>query len=46
MLLARITSGRGGSGSPQSKAEQLKIARLLKQHGTTNGARSPTRETF
>jgi hypothetical protein len=46
MLLATITSGRGGSGSPQSKAEQLKIARLLEQHGTTNGARSPTRETF
>ena len=31
--LARITTGRGGSGSPQSKAEQLKIARLLEEHG-------------
>jgi hypothetical protein len=32
MLLATITSGRGGSGSAQSKAEQLKIERLLEQH--------------
>jgi hypothetical protein len=30
--LATMTTGRGGSGSPQSKAEQLKIARLLEQH--------------
>lgn len=29
MRLATITTGRGGSGSPQSKAEQIKIARLL-----------------
>ena len=35
MLLATITTGRGGSGSPQSKAEQMKIARLLEQHGAT-----------
>jgi Ankyrin repeats (many copies)/Ankyrin repeat len=31
MLLATMTTGRGGSGSPQSKAEQLKIARLLSE---------------
>ena len=29
MALATITTGRGGSGSPLSKAEQMKIARLL-----------------
>lgn len=27
--LARATTGRGGSGSPEAKAEQLKIVRLL-----------------
>jgi len=37
MRLATITTGRGGSGSPQAKAEQLKIARLLEQHGATGG---------
>ena len=35
MRLATITTGRGGSGSPQAKAEQMKIARLLEQHGAT-----------
>jgi len=35
MLLATITTGRGGSGSPQSKAEQIKIARLLQEHGAS-----------
>jgi Ankyrin repeats (many copies)/Ankyrin repeat len=35
--LATITTGRGGSGSPQSKAEQMKIARLLAQHGAGIG---------
>ena len=29
MLLARMNTGRGGSGSPQAKAEQQKIMRLL-----------------
>jgi ankyrin repeat protein len=33
MRLAAMTTGRGGSGSPQSKAEQVKIARLLERHG-------------
>jgi len=37
MLLATITTGRGGSGSPQSKAEQMKIARLLEQHDARGG---------
>jgi hypothetical protein len=31
MLLAPITTGRGDSGSPQSKSEQMKIARLLEK---------------
>jgi len=35
MQLATMTTGRGGSGSPQSKAEEVKIARLLEQHGAT-----------
>jgi hypothetical protein len=33
LRLAAITSGRGGSGSAQSEAEQARIARLLEQHG-------------
>jgi hypothetical protein len=32
MLRATITTGRGGSGSPESKAEQMEIERLLEQH--------------
>jgi len=35
MLLARQTSGRGGSGSPEAKLQQQEIIRLLEQHGTT-----------
>jgi hypothetical protein len=31
MLLARMDTGRGGSGSPEAKAEQLEIIRLLEQ---------------
>jgi ankyrin repeat protein len=31
--LAKLTTGRGGSGSPQAKAEQAEILRLLKEHG-------------
>jgi hypothetical protein len=31
MLLAKLTTGRGGSGSPESKAEQEQIVRLLEQ---------------
>ena len=41
VVLATITTGRGGSGSPQSKAEQLKIARLLEQNGATGAGWQP-----
>ncbi len=30
--LAKLTTGRGGSGSPEAKAEQAEILRLLKKH--------------
>jgi len=33
MKLATLTTGRGGSGSAEAKAEQIEIVRLLKQHG-------------
>jgi hypothetical protein len=33
MRLAQVNSGRSGSGSPEAKAERLKIVRLLEQHG-------------
>jgi hypothetical protein len=33
MLLATQTTGRGGSGSPEAKAQQGEIVRLLEQHG-------------
>jgi hypothetical protein len=33
MRLATQTTGRGGSGSPEAKAEQAEIMRLLEQHG-------------
>ena len=33
MKLARIASGRGGSGSPEAKAEQAEIIRLLAEVG-------------
>jgi hypothetical protein len=32
MLLATQNTGRGGSGSPEAKAEQAQIVRLLEQH--------------
>ena len=35
MRLATLNTGRGGSGSPESKAQQKQIARLLEQHGAT-----------
>ncbi len=35
MRLATQTTGRGGSGSPESKAQQQEIIRLLEQHGAT-----------
>jgi hypothetical protein len=35
MRLATLNTGRGGSGSPESKAQQEEIARLLEQHGAT-----------
>jgi hypothetical protein len=31
--LASRTTGRGGSGSPEAKAQQVEIVRLLQQHG-------------
>ena len=33
MTLATRNTGRGGSGSPESKAQQEEIRRLLEQHG-------------
>jgi ankyrin repeat protein len=35
MQLAIWTTGRGGSGSPESRAEQEEILRLLERHGAT-----------
>lgn len=35
MRLATRNTGRGGSGSPESKAQQQEIIRLLEQHGAT-----------
>jgi ankyrin repeat protein len=35
MQLATWTTGRGGSGSPASKAQQAEIVRLLQRHGAT-----------
>src|SRR5581483_8593131 len=35
MQLATWTTGRGGSGPPESKAQQEQIVRLLAQHGAT-----------
>jgi len=35
MRLATMNTGRGGSGSPESKTQQAEIARLLEQHGAT-----------
>ncbi len=33
MLLASRNTGRGGTGSPEAKAQQQEIVRLLEQHG-------------
>jgi ankyrin repeat protein len=35
LLLATETTGRGGTGSPEAKAEQKEIIRLLLQYGAT-----------
>ncbi len=35
MQLAIQNTGRGGTGSPESKAQQDEIVRLLEQHGAT-----------
>jgi ankyrin repeat protein len=35
MTLAIHNTGRSGSGSPEAKAQQAEIARLLQQHGAT-----------
>ncbi len=35
IMLATQNSGRGGSGSPQAKAEQREIVRLLERYGAT-----------
>jgi hypothetical protein len=35
LQLANRTTGRGGSGSPEAKAEQAEIRRLLELHGAT-----------
>jgi hypothetical protein len=35
MLLAIENTGRGGTGSPEAKAQQQEIVRLLEQHGAT-----------
>jgi Ankyrin repeats (many copies) len=33
MLLACMNTGRGGSGSPEAKAQQQQIVRMLEEHG-------------
>jgi ankyrin repeat protein len=33
LRLARLTTGRGGTGSPDAKAQQQEIVRLLERHG-------------
>jgi hypothetical protein len=33
LRLARLTTGRGGSGSPDAKAQQQEILRLFEQRG-------------
>ena len=33
MRLATLNTGRGGSGSPEAKAQQEEIIRLLVRHG-------------
>jgi ankyrin repeat protein len=35
LRLATLTTGRGGSGSPEAKAQQAEIVQLLEQHGGT-----------
>lgn len=35
LLLATQNTGRGGTGSPEAKAQQQEILRLLEQHGAT-----------
>jgi Ankyrin repeats (many copies) len=35
LRLASLNTGRGGSGSPEAKAQQEEIVRLLRQHGAT-----------
>jgi ankyrin repeat protein len=35
MKLAILTTGAGGSGSPEAKAQQVEIVALLEQHGAT-----------
>jgi ankyrin repeat protein len=35
MLLANRNTGRGGSGSPEAKAQQQEILHLLEEHGAT-----------
>ncbi len=35
LQLAIWTTGRGGTGSPESKAQQEEIVRLLQRHGAT-----------
>jgi hypothetical protein len=44
MRLATISTGRGGSGSAQSKAEQKTIARLLEEHGGIGPHDRPVRK--
>jgi hypothetical protein len=35
LKLATASTGRGGTGSPEAKAEQAEIIRLLQHHGAT-----------
>lgn len=37
MQLAIRNTGRGGSGSPTARAQQMEIVRLLEQHGASHG---------
>jgi hypothetical protein len=44
MRIANQTTGRGGSGSPEAKAQQEEIMRLLERHGAARSSdRAPAR---
>jgi hypothetical protein len=44
MQVATRSTGRGGSGSPEAKAQQTEIVRLLEQHGALKRSERSSRE--